>query len=575
MFDDIQWATPTFLDLLEHVAEWTSDAPILLLVIARPELLEARPGWGGGMLNTTTLQLEPLDERSMNLMLDQLPGGRALPQQLRDRVGAAAEGNPLFVEQLLAALRDDRVIVEDKGEWRLTRDPAQLQMPPTVELLVASRVDRLPADQKRVLERASVIGKRFGAAAVTALTPGDQRPSLREALLRLQRKEHIRLDGGPPEPGLGGDDDARFRFRHQLIRDAAYEALPKHERASLHEAFAQWLIEVTPGRLLELHEIVGHHFEQAYRYRTDLGARFEDVQTLAERAAEQFVHAARRAHAVGDGLTSVRLLERVLLLLPDDHPRRLAAIPPIVLDLDAAGAVERSSALIRELLERRDVEPATKAAALEASVVLIHSGGDFTEARGHVEEAVKIRRELGDPSGLAAAIKTLAETEYHDGHLTRTRELFDEATRLAVEAGDPDLETEIRSSTGRMDGFSMSTSDEIAAGSAQDLEFARGRGALFMESWALIDMSIAGAMQGASQRARAGTEQALAIFTELGLQMWVAAAKAALRGSGRGNRHGAARRRRASAARRDRPAVDQRGRAGALPARRAHSGTYR
>jgi class 3 adenylate cyclase len=218
LFDDLQWGEPTFLDLVEHVADWSRDAPILLVCLARPELLELRPGWGGGKMNATTVLLEPLSAAETDELIDELLAGGSLDETLRERIRAAAEGNPLFVEQMLAMVEES---------------PDEVAVPSTIQALLAARLDQLPAEERAALERGAVEGQIFHRSAVAALAPDD--PDVPSRLMGLVRKELVR-----PSRALLPADDA-FRFRHLLIRDAAYDALPKAERAALHERFATWL----------------------------------------------------------------------------------------------------------------------------------------------------------------------------------------------------------------------------------------------------------------------------------------------------------------------------------------------
>src|SRR5438093_7478748 len=244
VFDDLQWAEPTLLDLIDHVADWSRDAPILVACLARPELFDARPAWGGGKVNASTILLEPLPEEACEALVQSLLGTRMLAENVRRRIILTAEGNPLFIEQMVAMLSE----VGANGD---------VSVPPTIQALIAARLDRLPTDEREVAERASVIGKESERAAVEALVPEPLRPAVATCLLGLVRKELIR-------PHAEGD---AFRFANLLIRDASYEAMSKELRAELHERFAAWFgeFEAVP----EQDELLGHHLEQAYRYQTE------------------------------------------------------------------------------------------------------------------------------------------------------------------------------------------------------------------------------------------------------------------------------------------------------------------
>jgi class 3 adenylate cyclase/tetratricopeptide (TPR) repeat protein len=321
VFDDIHWGEETFFDLVEHVADLSRDAPVLVLCMARPELLDRRHAWGGGKLNATTVLLEPLSAEEAESLLDLLGVAN---DELRAKVANAAEGNPLFIEEMLALVADAR--------------DGDVAVPPTIQALLAARLDQLEATERNVLECGAVEGRIFHRGAVQALAPDEAQ--LPQRLVALVRKELVR----PDKPQLAGED--AFRFRHLLIRDAAYEALPKATRAELHERFADWLSE--NGReLVELDELLAHHLEQAARYREELG---QPDARLAERAADRLATAGRRALWRGDGRAAGSFLERALELR---RPIRL----DVHLELDLAQSLywvdlEKAAAIAEEAAER-------------------------------------------------------------------------------------------------------------------------------------------------------------------------------------------------------------------------------
>ena len=295
VFDDIHWGEPTFLELVEHVADLSRDAPILLLCVARTELLDRRVGWGGGKLNATTSLLEPLDALATDALIEALLAGGELDDALRARIRDAAGGNPLFVEEMLA-------LVRESGNGHVT-------VPPTIRALLAARLDQLEPSERGVLERGSVEGKEFHRGAVVALAPEQAAPDAQ--LMTLVRKDLIR----PDRPTLPGED--AYRFRHLLICDAAYEALPKAVRAELHQLLALWLDE-RGADLVERDEIIGYHLEQAYRYKAELGQIDDTARALAAAAAERLGAAGRRAIERADVGAARYLLERTVALLPPD-----------------------------------------------------------------------------------------------------------------------------------------------------------------------------------------------------------------------------------------------------------------
>jgi predicted ATPase len=274
VFDDIQWGAETFLDLVEHVALLSAGAPLLLVCMARLELADRRPAWPVG------LRLQPLDDAAVAALI-----GVQVDEGLRDRIAKAAAGNPLFVTEMLA-------MAGERGD--------EVEVPPTLRALLAARLDQLDPSERRIMERGSVEGEVFHRGAVQTLTP--EEPHVTPRLAGLVRRELIR-----PHPAqLSGEDG--FRFRHLLIRDAAYDALPKATRADLHERFAAWL-EQHGGELVELDEILGYHLEQAARYLEELG---HDSAQLALAAGDRLGAAGRQAFWRGDSRSATGLLERAL-----------------------------------------------------------------------------------------------------------------------------------------------------------------------------------------------------------------------------------------------------------------------
>jgi class 3 adenylate cyclase len=381
VLDDLQWAEPTLLDLVEHVADLSRDAPILLLCLARPDLLERRPGWGGGKLNATTVLLEPLPADDCERLIDALLQGGALDEDVRRRILTAADGNPLFVEEMLALIR------ERGGD-------GEVEVPPSIHALLAARLDQLDPSERGVLERGSVEGKVFHRGAVQALGPDELEVATR--LVSLVRKELVR----PDRTQLPGDD--AYRFRHLLIRDAAYEALPKSTRAELHERFADWLKQ-HGGDLVELDEILGYHLERAYRYRIELGPADDRAARLASGARARLSEAAERAGERGDLPARRALLERaiglsppgsaagrlrleVATLLPDSERERIVALTEQARG-DAVAADDRGLELLAEC-------------QLSMNAMWVGAEGAGNQLDAYAREAIAHFEGLGDDEGL-------------------------------------------------------------------------------------------------------------------------------------------------------------------------------
>jgi class 3 adenylate cyclase/tetratricopeptide (TPR) repeat protein len=311
VFDDLHWAEPALLDLIEHVADFSRDAPILLTCLARPEFLDERPGWGGGKMNATTILLEPLDERDTSTLVTELLGDSDLDAATIARIGTAAEGNPLFVEEMLSMLLDEGVLArsEEGRLWQI-RSLVDLELPTSIQVLLAARLDRLESSELSLVEAAAVVGQVFYRDAVAELSPEALRPDVATHLRALVRKDLIRPERG----GFPGDES--YRFRHILLRDAAYRAMPKETRAKLHERFADWLERMAGERIAEYEEIVAYHLEQAYRYGAELGHSGVEVEPLRDRTVKLLTQVGTRALERGDVGGATALLNRGLELSP-------------------------------------------------------------------------------------------------------------------------------------------------------------------------------------------------------------------------------------------------------------------
>jgi predicted ATPase len=329
VFDDIQWAEPTFLDLVEHIVGEAGKSPILLLCIARPELLEFRTSW------ESTIRLEPLTDGEARRLIESLLGGAALPDEARASIAEVAEGSPLFVEEIVTMLIEEGLLRRHHGSWIAHGDLARVAMPPSIQALLAARVERLGAMERAVLERGSVEGKVFHRGAVLQLTPEADRDAVEDCLTALVRDDLLKPDS------TSFADEGAFRFRHQLLRDAAYESLPKEARSHLHERFAFWLEERVGERASEYEEILGYHFEQAYRYRVELGLAAESNGRLGEEAAKRLGSAGLRARARGDLPAAANLLSRAIGLVRPDSAMSLELAPKLRDVLFESGELRR------------------------------------------------------------------------------------------------------------------------------------------------------------------------------------------------------------------------------------------
>jgi class 3 adenylate cyclase/DNA-binding SARP family transcriptional activator len=408
--DDLQWAEPTLLDLLDHIVELSRGAPILVLCAARPELLEDRPAWGGGKLNAMSLLLEPLSTGECQVLLASL--GDSLDHDTRGRVVAASEGNPLFLEEMAA----------------LAAATGTTAVPATIQALLAARLELLGNEEREVLERGAIEGEVFHRLAVRALLGERMATEVDSRLAGLVRQELIR-----PHPATIRGDDA-FRFRHLLIRDAAYDALPKATRADLHESFARWLEQ--PGAALpEPDEIIGWHLEQTLRYRHELGQ--DAGRALPQAAAEHLRVAGRRALERRDVPAAKNLLERALALAEGDSRRALIAAD-LADGLFEAGEFARADQLLTEIEDDPDV---SAVAALTRFEWMTSVGGPDTtrtiESRlpGLLEHFARV----ADERGLARAHLVAHYPHWIKCHETAAGDELRLAAEHARNAGDDGL----------------------------------------------------------------------------------------------------------------------------------------
>jgi class 3 adenylate cyclase/tetratricopeptide (TPR) repeat protein len=437
VFDDIHWGEPTFLDLIEHVADWSRDAPILLICLARPELLDARTAWGGGKLNATAVFLQPLTGAESERLIDNLLGRAELEQSARERVAQAAEGNPLFVEEMLAMLIDEGLLERRNGGWTPTGDLSQIAVPPTIHALLAARLDRLEQEQRGVIERASVEGKVFHGEAVAELSPDALRSGVGAHLMALLRKELIR----PDRSAFAGDE--AFRFRHMLLRDAAYQGIPKQLRAELHEQFADWLERKAGERVGEHEEILGYHLEQAYRYRIELGPPDERARALAERAAERLAAAGHRALGRGDAGAGANLVSRAVSLLARNDPDRLALLPELGQALVDTGELAQAESVLDEAMDAGDPLVAARALLMQLYLELsTNPEATLDDIVREVERAIPMFERMGDDRGLANAWRLLAWVYLMRCHASAMQDALERAATYARRAHDRRLELE-------------------------------------------------------------------------------------------------------------------------------------
>ncbi len=336
VFEDIHWAEPVLLDLIEHVAGTLDDVPVLIVALAREDLFDVRPGFGGA---APQLELEPLSGDESGLLVEHLLGDDFVAADLAELVFARAGGNPLFVEELVRMLLDERRLQRSESGLSAVRS-SPLSLPPTIQALLAARVDRLTPQELAALDAGAVIGRSFGRGALLALVEGEDAAALEAHLGTLVGKQLIAPDGGR----FAGEET--FSFTHALVRDVVYEGMLKARRAELHTRYADWLEQAAGDRADEYDELLGYHLERAHHYLSELGPVDDQGRELGARGARRLGSSGARALARGEVQPAVNLLERAVSLLDADDPQRRELTRLLGLAFAETGRLSRPAASV-------------------------------------------------------------------------------------------------------------------------------------------------------------------------------------------------------------------------------------
>ncbi|MEN3279789.1 MAG: hypothetical protein V7607_929 [Solirubrobacteraceae bacterium] len=418
--DDLHWAESTFMDFLDHVATWARDVPLVLLAMARPELHDARPGWGLGRPNATSMLLEPLAEDETADLLRHLLGAARLSSGDAARILDVAEGYPLFVVEVVAMLADDGVLAADvaSGPTELTA----IAVPPTIQSLIAARLDRLGPSERAVIEAAAIEGNEFARDSVAALVGA----SIGGELAALVEKDLIR-----PQRSA----DAIFRFHHQLMRDVAYDAMPKALRADLHERFADWLQAHAPAARAH-DELLGYHLERAVVLRRELGETDASTAQLAARASGSLGAAGRRAGQRDDHAAAIALLERAIALIEADAAARGALLPSLGASLLEAGRMSDAVRVLDDAIATAAEPWLAARARIEREFVRLQTEPSVgTEhARAVANTALAVLEH--DDHGRCRAFSLHAQADWLVGRVEAAESAWASAADCALRAGD-------------------------------------------------------------------------------------------------------------------------------------------
>jgi class 3 adenylate cyclase len=411
VFEDLHWADDGLLDFVDHLADWATTVPLLIVGTARPELLDRRPGWGGGKRNAFTLSIGALSDDETAVLLQRLLDRAVLDADAQRAVLRRAEGNPLYAEEYA------RMLAEHAG--------GDLSLPETVQGLIAARIDGLAPEEKALLQDASVIGKVFWPGAL---------PGTEERILQsLERKEFVRRDRRSAIAR-----ETQYAFLHALVRDVAYGQIPRGERAEKHRRAAEWIASLAGDRTEDHAEMLAHHYQEALSLAEAAGL---DATGLHAPARQAFAEGAQRALSLGAGATAHKLALDALALTAEDSPER----PRLALLAAYAGRLvgsddlpELLEAAIEDFLAQGDLAHAAESAALLQSECFFR--GDLSAARTAAERAVEFARATSASPAAARAIASAARyAEVLERDASRALELAREALAIAGEAGDDEL----------------------------------------------------------------------------------------------------------------------------------------
>ncbi|HEU4448462.1 MAG TPA: AAA family ATPase [Gaiellaceae bacterium] len=460
VFEDLQWADEGLLDFVDHLVDWASDVPLLVLCTARPELLERRPGWGGGKRSALTVSLSPLSEEDTSELLRSLLAERTVPAEHAAGLVAHAGGNPLYAEEYA------RLVAEGGGR-------RGLPLPDTVQGIIAARLDTLPAEEKALLQDAAVIGKVFWAGALAAVAEG-RGADVDDGLLRLERREFVRRERRSSVAG-----ETAFVFRHVIVRDVAYAQIPRTGRAERHRLAAEWLESLAGDRAEDIADMLAHHYLRALEYARAAGQEAGDLPERARRALQE---AGDRALALSAYRAAVRFYREALSSWPEgdpERPRLLLRYGQALFRAEERGA-EALAEAAEELLDAGEVELAAEAEVLLGDLMLI-TRGRRNDALRHFEHAVALLADRPPSRSKSHALASRAHFHLATDEAEEAVACARAAVQLAEELSLEDLRAHSLSTlgfarvmTGDLDGLAdLRESVELAA-RASSPQAARG-----------------------------------------------------------------------------------------------------
>ena len=450
VFEDLHWAGDDLLDFVDELADWVTDVPLLLVATARPELIDRRPGWGGGKRNAHTISLAPLDHEETARLVVALLDRHLLPAETQQALLERAGGNPLYAEQFARMLEERGGIDE--------------ALPDSVQAIIAARLDSLPAAEKQLLLDAAVLGRTFWAGALAG------HEGAGEHLRSLQRKEFVRRER---RSAVAGEEE--FSFAHLLVRDVAYAQIPRSDRAEKHVRTARWIESLSSDRSEDISELLAHHYLSALELRRAAGV---DTSDLSEPAVGALVEATDRALALSALTEAARYAAASLELLHENDPRRpraLISLAKAQFITDYGFSIDGAERAIDGFLRLGDAESAASAEVLCAN--WMWNAGRVDDAHAASERALELVAARPASPAKAAALVERSRLLMLAGHLDDATRIGLEGLELAERFGDEPLQARALVTLGaaRSSDDDLRRGIEIADRADAFIESLRGR----------------------------------------------------------------------------------------------------
>ncbi|HJT37307.1 MAG TPA: adenylate/guanylate cyclase domain-containing protein [Actinomycetota bacterium] len=425
VFEDLHWADAAMLDFIEHLVDWASNVPLMVICTARPELYDSHPGWGGGKRNSSTLNLSPLTKEETSELIAGLLEETELPEKLTAMVVERSGGNPLYAEEFVRMLFDQGVIAHEDGQLRVT-GALDVSVPDSVHALIAARLDTVPAERKALLQDAAVVGKVFWSGAVATMGAMAE-DAARNQLHDLARREIVR-----PARISTVKDQSEYAFWHVLVRDVAYGQIPRGSRAQKHRAAAEWIEQTAGDRVADQAELLAYHYEQALELARASG-QSADIPYLEQRARHFFELAGDRARVL-DMASASRYYTRALELASDDDPKRLELVQKVSFSVGQTQGPGPTIPMLRKEAERfrsRGDDLGLGAVLVRLSTGL-HMEGDAAEGETLSDEGLRLLESQPPGRQLADAYVLLAGQRLIAGESAAAKELAEHAIDLGT-----------------------------------------------------------------------------------------------------------------------------------------------